>query len=95
MHSASASQYIPAGVCAQASGRTPSMPLSPPVKSTSWNDTAQTICANARVSIAKYTPDNRTTNHPKAQATTPAINGAAINPAAIGIPSRVAIMAAP
>ncbi|CFN71352.1 Uncharacterised protein [Bordetella pertussis] len=34
-------------------GQTPIMPLEPPVKSSHWNTTDQTICENARVSMAR------------------------------------------
>ena len=34
-------------------GQMPSTPLEPPVRSSHWNTMAQTICAKARVSIAR------------------------------------------
>ena len=40
-------------LAAQGSGQTLKMPLSPPVTLTHWNAIDQTICANAKVSMAK------------------------------------------
>jgi hypothetical protein len=71
------------------------MPLSPPVSSTHWNATDQAICANASVSIARYTPDSRTQNQPNTAPASPARNGANSIPAAMGAASHLAASAAP
>ena len=47
----------------------------------------QTICANASVSIARYTPDSRTQNQPNTSAPAAAASGAASRAASIGQPA--------
>ena len=48
----------------QGGGQIPVRPLLPPVSASHWNTTAQVICANASVSMARYTPESRTLNQP-------------------------------
>ena len=54
----------------------PTRPFEPPVTASHWNAIDQTICANASVSIARYTPDRRTQNQPNTIAATSAATGA-------------------
>ena len=62
----------------------PTSPLLPPVNASHWNTTDQTICANASVSIARYTPDSRTQNQPNTSAPSAATNGASASDSSIG-----------
>ena len=71
------------------------MPLSPPVKLTHWNATDQTICAKARVSIAKYTPDNCTAKNPNTTAPSIPSSGPSSSEAIIGRPASLARKATP
>ena len=71
------------------------MPLSPPVTATHWNATDQTICANANVSIAKYTPDNCTAKKPNTAAPSSPSSGPSSSETIIGRPAILARNATP
>ena len=74
-----------------AAGQMPISPFEPPVTVSHWYAIDQTICANASVSIARYTPDRRTQNQPKTMAATSAAIGAPTSATGIGHPAFTAI----
>ena len=78
-----------------AAGHTPVSPLLPPVNSSHWKHTDHTICANASVSMARYTPDRRTQNQPKSRAPAAATSGATSSDTSIGRWKRSTSSAAP
>jgi hypothetical protein len=74
-------------------GHTPTRPFEPPVTASHWNAIDQTICANASVSMARYTPDKRTQNHPNSSAATNPPTGASMNASGMDKPDFTAIAA--
>ena len=76
-------------------GQTPITPFDPPVSASHWNTKAQTICAKASVSIARYTPESRTANQPNSNAPASATSGAATSARPIGTASHFTSSAAP
>ena len=56
---------------------------------------AQAICANASVSMARYTPDSRTANQPKTTANAAATTGPRARASSIGSPALRTSNAAP
>ena len=79
----------------KADGHTPVRPLLPPVKLSHWKVTAQVIWANAKVSMARYTPDKRTANQPNTKAPKAATKGATNNDTSIDKPKARTSSAAP